>query len=400
MGQAARILQDFELRVYEWTLTAVKHRESLDKQDKRDVAQSVFAQDRDGRLSLHMLSLNLPAFRIALVDDLILAEDNDISERDRAILMTGLEMTRTEFDLLLTLVRIFDHARSHFVFEICEPPTKRFLNAMRIREEENGDCMPWAQYKSALLERMQNSSTIDGLISFILKPRDNACPIGLWVAERIAERRLLNDGGIEMSEDTWLELLLAFITNEEKQTLQVPARDRRATFVNGAGYDVLTLQRSLNRFDPATFRKFQQTHCHDPVALRVLSLHRLVAAEKAAPAPKAKRAELESHAAAKQGTPPKAKANERFDKKASLPAKEEKPDQEHYASFPEKSLRRRLWDAVVADKCPRCSGPHLRIACPKPRQGWEDDFEKEDFFTKSPPPSKQVRVPLAGHQLN
>ncbi len=33
-GQAARILQDFELHVYEWTLTSVKHRESLDKQDK------------------------------------------------------------------------------------------------------------------------------------------------------------------------------------------------------------------------------------------------------------------------------------------------------------------------------------------------------------------------------
>ncbi len=41
--QAARILQDFELHVYEWTLTSVKHRESLDKQEKRDVAQSVFA---------------------------------------------------------------------------------------------------------------------------------------------------------------------------------------------------------------------------------------------------------------------------------------------------------------------------------------------------------------------
>ncbi len=44
-GQAARILQDFELHVYEWTLTAVKFRESLDKQDKRDIAQSVFARD-------------------------------------------------------------------------------------------------------------------------------------------------------------------------------------------------------------------------------------------------------------------------------------------------------------------------------------------------------------------
>ena len=91
-GQALRILQDFELHVYEWTLTAVKHRESLDKQDKRDVAQSVFAQDRDGRLTPRMAFIrsqvlegdqddeiaaehaaqNLALFRIALIDDLIL----------------------------------------------------------------------------------------------------------------------------------------------------------------------------------------------------------------------------------------------------------------------------------------------------------------------------------------
>ncbi len=56
-----------------------------------------------------------------------------------------------------------------------------------------------------------------------------------------------------MSEDTWLELLLAFITNEEKQTLQVLARDQRAAFNDGAGYDVLELQRSLGRFDPTMF---------------------------------------------------------------------------------------------------------------------------------------------------
>jgi hypothetical protein len=49
-SQAARIISDFELYVYEWTLTTVKHRESLDKQDKRDIAQSVFARDRNGRL--------------------------------------------------------------------------------------------------------------------------------------------------------------------------------------------------------------------------------------------------------------------------------------------------------------------------------------------------------------
>ena len=56
-------------------------------------------------------------------------------------------------------------------------------------------------------------------------------------------------------------------------------------------------------------------------------------------------------------------------------------------------------DAIAENKCPRCSGPHLRIACTKPRQGWEDDFEKDGFFTK-PPPKAQTRVQLAGNQLN
>jgi hypothetical protein len=204
----------------------------------------------DDEAAAKQAEANLSVFRQALVDDLIASDKNDVSERDRAVIMTGVEMTRTEFDLLMTLVRVYDHVRSHFIFELCEPAAKRFLNALRIRHEEGGERMPWALYKNSLLERMQNSSTIDGLISFILKPRDNGCPISLWVAEQLAERRLLNDDGIDMSEDTWLELLLAFVTNEEKQTLQVPARDRRASFNEGAGYDVLALQRLLTRFDP------------------------------------------------------------------------------------------------------------------------------------------------------
>ena len=195
---------------------------------------------------------------------------------------------------------------------------------------------------------------------------------------------------------------MSFITNDEKQTLQVPARDQRV------GYDVATLQKSLSRFDPATFRKFQQSHCHDPVALRVVKLHRLVAAEKDSPALKARmKAELEAHVADRGRTPtgdkvkPKDKTNERYDKKSSLPVKEGQPDKELYASFPPKSLRRRLWDAVVAGTCPRCSGPHLRVACPKPRQKWEDDFEKDGFFTKSPPPANaQLRVQLIGGSRN
>jgi hypothetical protein len=111
-------LQDFELHVYEWTLTAVKHRESLDKQDKRDVAQLVFAQDRDGHLTPRMAFVraqvlglendedddveaeqaarNLSNFRLALMNDMILDDAVDVVEQDRALLITATEMTHSD----------------------------------------------------------------------------------------------------------------------------------------------------------------------------------------------------------------------------------------------------------------------------------------------------------------
>jgi hypothetical protein len=264
----------------------------LDKQDKRDIAQVVFAQDRDGRLieridDLRALTFeregededaavqnvaNLELARAALMDEWLEDEDNDFTVKDRAVVAMGFAMTLTEYDLLTTLLRVYDHARSHFVYEICEESVRRFLNATRIRFEEAGERMPWASYRATLLERMKNSSIIDGLLSYVIKPRENGCPIGLWVAERLAERRLLNDDGIEMSEDTWLELVLAFLTNEEKQTLQVPARERRKEYDENRGYTVLSLQNALSRFDPTTFRKFKQGFCQDPVALRVVHI--------------------------------------------------------------------------------------------------------------------------------
>ena len=156
-----------------------------------------------------------------------------------------LEMTHTEFSLLETRVRVYDHARSHFIFEICEEAVKRFLNARRIRFEEAVDRMPFSEYLSLLLDRMQNSSVLDGLISYVLKPRENGCPLSLWTAERVAERRLLQDDGIGMSEETWLELVLAFMTAEEKQTLRVPARDQRAENGDEVGYNTASLQTAL-----------------------------------------------------------------------------------------------------------------------------------------------------------
>jgi hypothetical protein len=248
--------------------------------------------------------------------------------------------------------------------------------------------MPFSLYRSTLLNRMQNSSVLDGLISYVLKPRENGCPLSLWVAERVAERRLLNDDGIEMGEDTWLELVLAFVTADERQTLRVPARDQRTENGEAAGYDVVALQLALTACDPNNFKKFHQANCLDPVAIRVIALDKL-----SVPGDRAKKgARLEVHAA--QKVPAKASAAGRTDKVPALPQKGGSPDKELFATFPEKSLRRRLWEAISSKKCVRCNGDHLRAACPKERQAWEDDFEGPDFWTKKFSPPKQARVQL------
>jgi hypothetical protein len=116
-------------------------------------------------------------------------------------------------------------------------------------------------------------------------------------------------------------------------------------------------------------------------------------------ASKKKKGDVESHANTSNEVKPSDKlkqSNPKSAKLIALPTKDGKPDQGLYETFPAKSLRRRLWDAIAEKKCPRCNGPHLRVACPKPRQGWEDDFEKADFFTKPPPTKGQVRVQLEG----
>jgi hypothetical protein len=111
--QAARILSDFELYRYEWTLTAVKFRESLDKQDRRDLTQSVFARDRDGRLleamrnvrgiTLERKDVELPVLQQHAIDEMV-GEDDGIREDDRPIINTGIGMNQTEFDLLVELL--------------------------------------------------------------------------------------------------------------------------------------------------------------------------------------------------------------------------------------------------------------------------------------------------------
>jgi hypothetical protein len=114
-------------------------------------------------------------------------------------------MDNTEMLIYLKMVEVCDLARSHFLFEIVEPQVKRFLNAERLKAEALAPplTLSYTQYRSLLLERTQNSKLTQDLLNYILKPREEGCPVYLWVAERISEANLLAVNGLAMSNPGW-----------------------------------------------------------------------------------------------------------------------------------------------------------------------------------------------------
>jgi hypothetical protein len=66
-----------------------------------------------------------------------------------------------------------------------------------------------------------------------------------------------------------------------------------------------------------------------------------------------------------------------LDTKAPLPSKNGPPDPDTHKLHKEHSLRRKLWDRLVASQCIRCGDAnHKRPDCPRPRAGFEDDLDK------------------------
>jgi hypothetical protein len=99
-------------------------------------------------------------------------------QRTTATLVFLIEMTGNEWDILAKFVVVYEKARSHFLFEIVEEKVKRHLNAERIRADATGaKPLKYRDYKELLLARIINSAQTDDLLSYILKPRDEGCPI-------------------------------------------------------------------------------------------------------------------------------------------------------------------------------------------------------------------------------
>ena len=427
-NSAQRILESLELHSYEWTVKAIKTRECLDKQDRRDIAVSTFAMSRNkptilpAALELRTLDLardtddtaapravareNTRLLQIAAFDEAVNDEDSPLVESDRAAVLSLCGMDQTELQIYTKMMEVYDRAKSHFLFDIVEVQVKRFLNAERLRAEAEQPTrvMLYSEYKDLFLNRTQNSELTQDLLSYILKPREDGCPIYLWAAERISESNLHTANGLTMSNQAWLAYTLAFITPDERQILHVPSLADRATYHHGRGYALSDLEAAIGAMDVTTLKRFRQSACNDPVAMQILALAKpkeasssqLSSPRKPRFAPRLPTGAKESFATEvphKGGRnsprPPRPPTGDlsKLDQLSQLLHKDGRRKGGHdgmtqYAKYKEGGLRQKIHKAIRAKQCIRCwSADHLRSSCPDPPKKWEDDCNKgKDAF--------------------
>ena len=299
---AQRVLESLELHSYEWTVKAIKTRECLDKLDRRDIALSTFAMSRTKNVNVPALDLraldlmrpedntaelraeaahNTRLLQIGRITEMIEDPASLVVEADRAALLSICSMNAIELQIYLKMVDAYDLARSHFLFEIVDSQVKRFLNAERLKAEALNPPMilTYNQYKGLILARTQNNELTQDLLDYILKPREEGCPVYLWVAERTSESNLLTANGLAMSNQAWLAYTISFITADERLVLQVPSLQERSNFDDGRGYELADLEAAISQMDVTTLKPFRQSACNDPVAQQILKLTKGLASE-------------------------------------------------------------------------------------------------------------------------
>ena len=100
--------------------------------------------------------------------------------------------------------------------------------------------------------------------------------MSLWAAERRAEREPLTKDYTVMAEATWMQFVLSFVPNEERIILKVPNEKDAAAFDAGAGYLMTDFEAAVAASDHNTFKKFRQAACTDPLAKRIIAIHKAI----------------------------------------------------------------------------------------------------------------------------
>ena len=249
-GPALRILASFKLHVHDWTKTYVKDRSSMST-EKRETAPTLFRLDPFGTFAdkgqeLRDLRVAHPrdadadeipnARQIAKIATYIAA--NIATDDDKPTLKLHCDLNAADGVLYVELVRVYDMALCHFIYECCKPDLSRLLNSERIKalNAATPTEFKWKQHEETLLNQLKDTAESDDLLTFFLLAREDGLHVQLWISERRASRVLLEKDGVKLKEATWLSYTLHFITADERILLKVPADRDQSAYGMGTGY--------------------------------------------------------------------------------------------------------------------------------------------------------------------
>jgi hypothetical protein len=162
------------------------------------------------------------------------------------------------------------------------------------------------------------------------------------------------------------------------------------------------LETAVNASDPLAFKPFRPSQCRDPLAKRITllhsaleshaktqAIHNVSSSNKSGEKSPDQKNNFDQSTGQKNSSKSsiqklEGEALKALDFPTSLPQEDGKPDTARCANWHGKSLRRRMFECVIAGKCTRCNGPHLRQSCTKSPTQWEDDYDKGPSFWNVP----------------
>ena len=181
---------------------------------------------------------------------------------------------------MLELVRAYDAALCHNIYDVVDPKLGRLLNAERVKALNlpTPKIFRWKDHEAKLHEQFKGTSEEDDLITFFHAAREDNVPVSLWVSERRSSRSLLEKDGVKLKEKAWLAWTTHLIPNDERTILKVPANREMAAYDSGNGYTMEHLEEAIATADPGSFKRFRASSVTNPLGKRILHLHRLLAA--------------------------------------------------------------------------------------------------------------------------
>jgi hypothetical protein len=189
-----------------------------------------------------------------------------------------------------------------------------------------------------------------------------------------------------------MQFVLSFVPNKERIILKVPNEKDAAAFNAGAGYLMTDFEASVAASDHNTFKRFRQAACTDPLAKRIIAIHKAILSADSAKGIQKQKTD------SREASPKKKNilANEKSSKLPSASdAWKSKPAFSGDALkkldttlpdgcdtlFKAGTLRKKLFDRAKTKQCARCgSSAHLRSACLDPRGPFEGDFDRGPAF--------------------